>query len=59
MATKSLSQDRKRISSQKHEISYAGKKLGRGGAAKIARAKKALGHTTSRTKVMSRARSGK
>jgi hypothetical protein len=59
MPTKSIAQDRKRISAQKHEVSYAGSKLGKGGAAKILRAKRALGRTTSRTKVMARAEAGR
>lgn len=50
--TKSLSQDRKRISSEKHEVSYAGKKLGKNGAAAIRKAKSKLGRATSRAKVM-------
>jgi hypothetical protein len=56
--TKSTASDRKRISSQSHEISYAGRKV-RGGSAAIERAKSDLGRTTSRTKVMARARSGR
>ena len=53
---RNLGSDRSRISSQRHEISYAGKKLGRNGAARIRKAKKALGRTTSRKAVMKRAR---
>jgi hypothetical protein len=56
--TKSTASDRKRVSSQSHEISYAGRKV-RGGSAAIERAKSDLGRTTSRTKVMARARSGR
>ena len=52
---KSLSQDRKRISSEKHEIAYAGKKLGKNGGAAIRKAKARLGRTVSRAKVMKRA----
>lgn len=59
MPKKSISQDRKRVSSQKHEVSYAGSKLGKGGVAKIRRAKSALGRTTSRKKVMAKAKSGR
>lgn len=59
MPTKSLTQDRKRISSEKHEVAYAGGKLGKGGAAKVRQAKSALGRTTSRAKVMARAKSGR
>ena len=51
--------DRGRVSSQRHEISYAGKKLGGNGAARIREAKKSLGRKTSRTAVMKRARSGR
>lgn len=47
--------DRNRVSSQKHEISYAGSKLGRNGAAKVRQAKKGLGRMTSRKAVMARA----
>ena len=50
--TKSRSSDRKRVSAQKHEISYAGKKLGKNGAAAVRKAKSKLGRTTSRPKVM-------
>ena len=57
-ATKrNLGSDRGRISSQRHEISYAGKKLGRGGAARVRKAKESLGRKTSRKAVMKRARS--
>ena len=48
--------DRGRVSSQRHEIAYAGKKLGKGGAARVRKAKQALGRKTSRKAVMSRAR---
>ena len=51
--------DRARVSSQKHEISYAGSKLGKGGSAKVRKAKQALGRKTSRKAVMSRARAAK
>lgn len=51
----SRSSDRKRISSQSHEIRYAGRKV-RGGSAAIREAKSDLGRTTSRAKVMARAR---
>jgi hypothetical protein len=54
--TQSRAQDRSRASSQSHEISYAAKKLGRGGAAKLRKVKKQLGHVTGRKKVMSRVR---
>ncbi len=59
MPTKSLAQDRKRISSEKHEVAYAGSKLGKGGAAKVRQAKTALGRTTSRAKVMTRAKAAR
>lgn len=51
--------DRGRISSQRHEVSYAGKKLGRSGAARVRKAKKSLGRKTSRKAVMQRARSAR
>ena len=54
MPTKSVSQDRNRISTQKHELSYAGSKT-KGGRKAIVKAKKALGRTTSRKKIMARA----
>lgn len=57
MPTKSVSRDRARISAQKHEISYAGRKVS-GGAAAVRSAKKGLGRVTSRTKVMARAARG-
>ena len=53
------SSDRGRVSSQRHEISYTGRKLGKGGAAKVRKAKKGLGRTTSRKAVMRRARNTK
>jgi hypothetical protein len=56
MPIKSIGQDRESISSQKHEIGYAGSKLGKNGTAKVLRAKKALGRTTARSKVMARAK---
>lgn len=49
--------DRARVSSQRHEIGYAGKKLARGGAARVRKAKKSLGRKTNRSAVMQRARS--
>jgi hypothetical protein len=52
---KAIASDRSRVSSQKHEVSYAGRKV-RGGAAAVRKAKKTLGRTTSRKKVMARAR---
>jgi hypothetical protein len=54
---RNLSSDRGRVSSQRHEISYAGKKLGKGGAARVRKAKQALGRKTNRPAVMRRARS--
>jgi hypothetical protein len=54
--TKSLGRDRQRISSQPHEISYAAKKLGRGGSTKVRNVKKQLGRKTGRKAVMSRVR---
>lgn len=50
------SRDRKRVSSQAHEINYAGRKVS-GGPGAIRRAKEELGRTTARPKVMARARS--
>jgi hypothetical protein len=55
MPTKSLRQDRARVSAQRHEINYAGRKLGPGGAGAVRRAKAKLGRTTSRAKVMAKA----
>jgi hypothetical protein len=57
MPTKKIrrSQDRKRVSAQKHEISYAGKKVGKNGTKAVRKAKAKLGRTTSRPKVMSEA----
>lgn len=61
--TKSKKQDRPRVSSERHEIAYAAKKLagarGNRGKAKTAvkRAKQSLGRKTSRRAVMSRAKS--
>jgi hypothetical protein len=60
MATKTkrnVGSDRARVSAQKHELSYAGKKLGKGGAARVRKAKQTLGRKMSRTAVMRRARS--
>jgi len=54
--TKSLSRDRGLVSSEKHEIAYAGRQLGKKGKAAVTEAKKELGRTASRKKVMSRAR---
>jgi hypothetical protein len=57
MATKrNVGSDRGRVSSQRHEVGYAGKKLGKGGAARVRKAKAALGRKTSRSAVMKRAR---
>ncbi|WP_438479563.1 ferritin-like domain-containing protein [Oleiharenicola lentus] len=53
---KSTASDRARISSQPHEIAYAGKKVP-GGAAAIRSAKKSLGRVTSRKKILAKARS--
>jgi hypothetical protein len=50
------SADRRRISSESHEISYAARKLGRGGATKVRKVKKQLGRKTTRKAVMSRVR---
>lgn len=56
---RNVGSDRSRVSSQPHEISYAGKRLGRGGAARVKKAKSALGRKTSRTAVMKRARAAR
>lgn len=57
---KSQSSDRRRVSSEKHEISYAASKLPkkkRGSATAVVRkAKASLGRTTSRPKVMKKAK---
>jgi len=58
MPTQSLSRDRGRVSSQKHEITYAGKKV-LGGSSAVLKVKKTLGRTTARAKVMAKARSSK
>lgn len=60
--TKSKKQDRPRVSSERHEIGYAAKKLAgaRGSRSKaksaVKRAKQSLGRKTSRRAVMSRAK---
>lgn len=56
---RNVGSDRSRISSQRHEVAYAGKKLGKRGAARVRRAKSTLGRKTSRTAVMQRARSAR
>jgi hypothetical protein len=57
-ATKrNVGSDRARISSQRHELSYAGKKLGKGGMKRVRKAKATMGRKTSRKAVMRRARS--
>jgi hypothetical protein len=57
-ATKrNVGSDRGRISSQRHEVNYAGKKLGKAGAGRVRKAKAALGRKTNRSAVMRRARS--
>lgn len=53
---RNVGSDRGRVSSQRHEVSYTGKKLGKGGAARVRKAKQALGRKTSRKAVLSRAR---
>ena len=53
---RNVGSDRGRVSSQRHEIGYAGKQVGKGGAARVRKAKAALGRKTSRTAVMKRAR---
>jgi hypothetical protein len=58
--TKSSRQDRPRVSSQRHEIDYAARKLGgsRGKARNaVKKAKAGLGRKTSRRAVMRRAKS--
>ena len=58
--TRTRTQDRRRVSAQRHEISYAASRLEKGGrgkaAATVKRAKSQLGRKTSRPKVMARAR---
>lgn len=56
MRTKSLSRDRRLVSSQPHEIAYAARKLGKNGKAKVVAAKKSLGRTVTRSKVMAAAK---
>ena len=56
---RNVGSDRGRVSSQKHEINYAGRKVGKRGAARVRTAKKSLGRRTSRKAVMSRARGSK
>ena len=57
---RNLASDRARVSSQPHEIRHAAKKLGKGGTAKILKAKKSLGAKTKREAVMKKVRkSGK
>lgn len=57
-AKKSLGRDRARVSSQKHELRYAAKKIGgKGALAALKRAKSRLGRVTSRKKVMAKAKS--
>lgn len=51
---KSLTQDRKRISAQKHEVAYAGTKV-RGGTPAVRKAKAALGRKVGRAAVMKKA----
>ena len=53
---RNVGSDRGRISTQRHEVSYAGRKVGKGGAARVRKAKSALGRKTSRKAVMKRAR---
>jgi hypothetical protein len=58
--TKSAGRDRPRVSSQRHEIDYAAKKLGGGrkkARAAVKKAKAGLGRKTSRRAVMRRAKS--
>ena len=54
--TRNIRSDRARISSQTHEVAYAGSQLGKGGAARVRQAKQALGRTASRSRVLRRAR---
>ena len=55
---RNVGSDRARVSSQPHEISYAGKKLGKGGTSRVRKAKQSLGRTTSRSAVMKKAKQG-
>jgi len=52
MNTKSKSQDRRLVSSEPHELRYAGNKVGEGGKAAVIGAKQRLGRATSRKRVM-------
>jgi hypothetical protein len=54
-AKRNVGSDRGRVSSQSHEISYAGKKIGKDGATRVRKAKEALGRKTSRKAVMKKA----
>lgn len=54
--SRAIKSDRARISSQPHELTYAGKKLGQGGTARVRKAKEALGRKTSRKTVLRKAR---
>ena len=56
---RNVGSDRGRVSSQSHEIEYAGEKLGKGGTAKVRKAKSQLGRKTSRAAVMKKARAAK
>lgn len=53
---RNVASDRSRISSQRHEVSYAGKKLGKRGAERVRKAKASLGRKTGRKAVMAKAR---
>ncbi|MEO7701642.1 MAG: hypothetical protein ABIZ04_20645 [Opitutus sp.] len=52
---RNVGSDRGRVSAQSHEVEYAGRKLGKGGAARVRKAKSALGRKTSRAAVMKKA----
>jgi hypothetical protein len=56
---RNVGSDRGRVSAQAHEINYAGKRLGKGGAARVRKAKETLGRKSSRDTVMKRARAGR
>lgn len=61
MKTKrNLGSDRGRVSSQSHEVRYAGKKVGgRNAANRVRKAKKTLGRKTNRKAVIGRAKATK
>lgn len=53
---RNVGSDRGRVSSQSHEVNYAGKKLGKGGPGRVRKAKESLGRKTNRAAVMKKAK---